>query len=210
MRKPEIATLQLITSDSPFYNIEQLVQKACDAGITWIQLRMKDVTKEHFLATAEKVRRITSTYNVALIINDHIDVAKQVSADGVHLGKQDESPEIARQILGDDFIIGGTANTVEEVKRLNSMGVNYIGAGPFRFTSTKKNLSPVLGHEGIKQLVQNSNVPVVAIGGILSEDVSNILRTGVHGIAIAGAINNHKDLDQKIKDFQNQLIQVVQ
>jgi thiamine-phosphate pyrophosphorylase len=209
MRKPEISNLHLITSDSPYHSLEELVVHACEAGVKWIQLRMKDVPFNEVISNGHKVRAITKKYDVILIVNDHIDIAKEIDADGVHLGKEDDSPAFARKILGDQKIVGGTANTIEDIKRLTAMGVDYIGVGPFRFTSTKKNLSPVLGAEGIARLAQVTNIPVIAIGGILPEDVNELLRTGIHGIAVAGAINNHQDIHGKLKEFHSILTPLI-
>ncbi|WP_299383978.1 thiamine phosphate synthase [uncultured Lacinutrix sp.] len=166
------------------------IQKACANGAELVQLRLKDMAIETILETAEKAREITSQFNVKLIINDHYKIAKAVNADGVHLGKTDACPLIVRAYLGEQFIIGGTSNTLEDCKVLIEKGVDYIGLGPFQFTETKKNLSPVLGIEGYKQLIDKleKDTPIIAIGGICMEDVSAIIKTGVYGIAVSGTI----------------------
>lgn len=166
------------------------IQKGCANGAGLVQLRLKDMAIETILETAEKAREITSQFNVKLIINDHYKIAKAVNADGVHLGKTDTCPLIVRAYLGVQFIIGGTANTLEDCKVLIEKEVDYIGLGPFQFTETKKNLSPVLGIEGYKQLIDKleKDTPIIAIGGISMEDVSAIIKTGVYGIAVSGTI----------------------
>lgn len=166
------------------------IQKACENGAELVQLRLKDMVIETILETAEKAREITSQFNVKLIINDHYKIAKAVNADGVHLGKTDTCPLIVRAYLGEQFIIGGTANTLEDCKVLIEKEVDYIGLGPFQFTETKKNLGPVLGVQGYKQLIDKleKDTPVIAIGGICMEDVSAIIKTGVYGIAVSGTI----------------------
>ena len=166
------------------------IQKACENGAELVQLRLKEMTTETILETAEKARGITAQFNVKLIINDHYKIAKAVKADGVHLGKTDVCPLIVRAYLGNSFIIGGTSNTLEDCKVLIKKEVDYIGLGPFRFTETKKNLSPVLGLEGYKQLIDKleKDTPIIAIGGIGMEDVSAIIKTGVYGIAVSGTI----------------------
>jgi thiamine-phosphate pyrophosphorylase len=116
-----------------------------------------------------------------------------VNATGVHLGKTDMPPAEARRILGDGFIIGGTANTFEDIRRLTDEGVDYIGLGPFRFTATKKNLSPILGLEGYKDILSRCRaagiaLPVLAIGGITVDDIPALMQTGVSGIAVSSAI----------------------
>ncbi|WP_299251075.1 thiamine phosphate synthase [uncultured Lacinutrix sp.] len=168
------------------------IEKACENGAELVQLRLKDMAIETILETAEKAREITSQFNVKLIINDHYKIAKAINADGVHLGKTDACPLIVRAYLGEQFIIGGTANTLEDCKVLIEKEVDYIGLGPFQFTKTKKNLSPVLGVEGYKQLIDKleKDTPIIAIGGICMEDVSAIIKTGVYGIAVSGTITN--------------------
>ncbi|WP_055447892.1 thiamine phosphate synthase [Lacinutrix mariniflava] len=166
------------------------IQKACGHGAELVQLRLKEMTTETILETAKKARGITAQFNVKLIINDHYEIAKAVKADGVHLGKTDACPLVVRDYLGEQFIIGGTANTLEDCKVLIKKEVDYIGLGPFRFTETKKNLSPVLGLEGYKQLIDKleKDTPIIAIGGIGMGDVTSIMKTGVYGIAVSGAI----------------------
>lgn len=188
-----IEKLQYITHQSPSFSHEELVLQACKVDIKWIQVRMKNTPEDEWLATAQLARQYTREHNARLIINDHVEIAKAVGADGVHLGKTDRSPTEARKILGENYIIGGTANTFEDVQQLVAQGVDYIGIGPFRFTTTKKNLSPILGLEGYKKLVQSCqetgiDIPLIAIGGIQVEDVREILETGMYGIAVASAI----------------------
>ncbi|MDR2692557.1 MAG: thiamine phosphate synthase, partial [Dysgonamonadaceae bacterium] len=132
-------------------------------------------------------------YGADLYINDHVEICRRIGATGVHLGKSDMPPGEARKILGKNFIIGGTANTFEDILRLNAEGVDYIGLGPFRFTATKKNLSPVLGLPGYKQImeqcaVRGINLPVFAIGGITAGDIPALLNSGITGIAMSSAI----------------------
>jgi thiamine-phosphate pyrophosphorylase len=163
----------------------------CSAGANWIQLRLKNEPFDVVLKTAKTAKEICGDHQVKLIINDFPEVAKQVGADGVHLGKEDICPLEARKILGWDKIIGGTANTLEDCQALLQKQVDYIGLGPFRFTTTKKNLSPVLGAEGYRELlanlIKNGNaVPVIAIGSITPADIPVLTQHGVHGVAISG------------------------
>ena len=154
--------------------------------------------------TIDAVRLIHSRFytiqnEYTFIINDNVELAKEIEADGVHLGRADRNPAEAREISGDDFIIGGTANTFDDIVSLLEQGVDYIGLGPFRFTETKKNLSPVLGLEGIKNIVETyrrtslRQIPVIAIGGIKLNDVEDLIKAGVHGIAVSSAINISED-----------------
>ena len=127
------------------------------------------------------------------LIDDRVALVKELQIDGVHLGKNDMPIAEARKILGDGFIIGGTANTFEDVKAHYEAGADYIGCGPFRFTTTKEKLSPILGLEGYKDIIQKMkeesiDIPLVAIGGITKEDIPEIMKTGVNGIALSGCI----------------------
>jgi len=188
-----IEKLQYITHTSPSLDHCELAQKACKGGIKWVQLRVKDQVTEEWLDTAKRAKKICEEHGAALIINDNVEIAKLVGADGVHLGKDDMSPVEARQILGENCIIGGTANTFEDVQNAVSKGVDYVGLGPFRFTITKEKLSPKLALEGYQKIVEacqkhDIEIPLVAIGGIRVEDVEEILKTGVHGVAVGTAI----------------------
>jgi thiamine-phosphate pyrophosphorylase len=162
--------------------------------VDWIQLRVKNKSEDEWKAIAQEAKRICKLHNVKLIINDSVKLAKIIGADGVHLGKEDMPADEARKLLGPDFIIGGTANTFEDIQRLASLKVDYIGLGPFRFTQTKKNLSPLLGLPGYKELmkqcaIENITVPVIAIGGLQLNDVNAMMETGVYGIAVSSAIS---------------------
>ena len=189
--------------DSPKAHIDH-IQKACTSGAELVQLRLKDISEKKILKLAAQAREITSHYQTRLIINDHYKVAKAIKADGVHLGKTDTCPTEARKTLLSWQMVGGTANTLEDCQALIKKEVDYIGLGPFKFTNTKANLSPVLGLNGYAAIIDalNTKTPILAIGGITLEDVSDILKTGISGIAISGAIT--KDFNT-IKTF-NQLL----
>lgn len=181
------------------------IQKACASGAELVQLRIKGFDEEIVLDTAKKVKEITGHFHTRLIINDYYKVAIEVKADGVHLGKSDTCPLIARKALASWQIIGGTANTLEDCKELISKKVDYIGLGPFRFTKTKDNLSPVLGEIGYREILVklNTSTPVIAIGGITQNDVLDIMITGVHGIAISGEITRDFNSISKFKEIIN-------
>jgi thiamine-phosphate pyrophosphorylase len=166
------------------------IQKACNAGIELVQLRLKGISDEAFLAAAKEARTITAHFQTRLIINDNYKIAKEVKADGVHLGQSDSCPTIARAYLGDFYVIGGTGNTIDECQVLLDKGVNYIGLGPFRFTTTKQNLAPVLGLEGYQAILDElkTEIPILAVGGITLDDVPELMRTGIYGIATSTAI----------------------
>lgn len=185
--------LQFITHYTGRYTYFDSARMALEGGCRWIQLRMKEATEEEVEKEAIRVQDLCRQYGATFIIDDHVALAKRLHADGVHLGKKDMPIAEARKLLGKDFIIGGTANTFEDVQMHYAAGADYIGCGPFRFTTTKKNLSPVLGLEGYRNIVSRMkeagiNLPIVAIGGIAFEDIPAIMQTGVSGIALSGSI----------------------
>jgi thiamine-phosphate pyrophosphorylase len=185
---------QFITHQTEKYDYLQSAQLALEGGCKWIQLRMKEASAEEVESMALRIKPLCKKQNATFIIDDHVEVCKKTGADGVHLGKNDMPPAEARKILGNQFIIGGTCNTYEDILTLKDH-VDYIGCGPFRFTTTKKNLAPVLGLEGYRDIVWNcrSNgikIPIVAIGGITADDIPDIFNAGANGIALSGAILN--------------------
>lgn len=164
------------------------IENACKNGVRLFQLRMKGISREQFLETAIMAKAVSNECNTTLIINDDIVVANAIGA-GVHLGKNDESIAKARSILK-NAIIGGTANTLQDCITLIEQGVDYIGLGPFRFTETKKELSPILGLEGYENIIKSLRergykTPIYAIGGIQKQDIDDLLDVGVHGIAVS-------------------------
>lgn len=171
----------------------QQVEAACRAGIRWIQLRMKLAPDEEVLEAARAAKKICLEWGGKLIVNDRVQVALEADADGVHLGKEDMPVSEARQLLGKDKIIGGTANTIGDIREHWRQGADYIGLGPYRFTTTKKNLSPILGLEGYRRImeqvgIEGISLPVIAIGGIGKEDAEPLFAVGVHGIAFSGML----------------------
>ena len=181
------------TAKEQYDNIFQAV----DAGCKWVQLRFKNSTYEEIIALAEDVKKLCTAYDTTFIINDHPEIAKQTNADGVHLGLQDVSIAEAKAIVGSK-IIGGTANTLSHVLQRVEEGCSYIGLGPFRFTTTKEKLSPILGLEKYKSILdelkqRNIDTLVYAIGGIVLEDIAAIIQTGVYGVAVSGIITNHPE-----------------
>lgn len=172
------------------------IAKALDVGCKWIQLRYKNKPIEEVLTLAKMVQKICKAYDAKLIINDHVEVAYQIDADGVHLGLNDISIAEARKLLKQNKIIGGTANTIEDVLQRVHEKCDYIGLGPFRFTTTKEKLSPILGLEGYQNILcelknRNIEIPIYAIGGIEEDDIEKLVVTGVYGIAVSGLITNH-------------------
>lgn len=194
--KNDNCRLQFITHYNERYSYEDSAKIALDGGCRWIQLRIKDAEEEFLEQMALRVQSMCREYGATFIIDDNVLLAKKIGADGVHLGKNDMPVAQARQILGEKFIIGGTVNTFEDILyHLKNGTPDYFGCGPFRFTSTKKNLAPVLGLEGYRDIVlkmreRGIDIPLVAIGGITKEDIPQLLECGVSGIALSGSIIN--------------------
>lgn len=188
----KISKLHFITQPLPLLSNAELVEEVCKAGVHLIQLRIKEATEDYIYEEAKAVQSICKKYNATLILNDYVSIAKELKIDGVHLGKNDISPVKARDLLGNKALIGGTANTIDDIQRLINAKVNYIGLGPYKHTDTKKNLSPLLGLDGyfsvFKHFDRNILPPIYAIGGIETKDIPSLMKTGVHGIAVSGLI----------------------
>ncbi len=202
--------IQFITHSNNRYGYVDGARLALEGGCRWVQLRMKEATEAEFMAAAAEIGRLCKEHGATFVLDDHVEWVEKTGADGVHLGKNDMPIDEARKILGCDKIIGGTANTFEDVERLYRQGADYIGCGPFRFTTTKKNLSPVLGLEGYQHIVDQMkshgiNLPIVAIGGILESDIKSILATGVSGIAVSGGILNAENPVEEMQRFLKHL-----
>ena len=188
------------------------IENACRAGVTWVQLRMKKQPAEVVADVARQVRPLCTRYGARLIINDHPEVARAVGADGVHLGKEDMPVTEARKLLGPSLIIGGTANTNEDILAHVRDGADYVGLGPFRFTPTKEKLSPILGLAGYQAIFQKLRqegiaTPIVGIGGIGLDDVELLLRTGLHGVAVSGLITHAAQPANLVRTIQQYLTQ---
>lgn len=200
--RPTDLSLQYITDPKDGTSISEQIEAVCKGGMKWIQLRMKDATDEELLLEGQKAKEICKRYGALFIINDNIQVAMQLDADGIHLGKEDMNPLEARAILGSKKIIGATCNTYEDLIQRAGEPVDYVGLGPFTFTTTKKKLSPVLGLDGYRELLEKArengfHIPVFAIGGITEADIPGLMKTGIQGIALSSLIKNSNDLTGK-------------
>ncbi len=185
--------LQFITHQTPRYSYVEGAIEALNGGCKWIQLRMKEAAYDEICNAIEQLKPLCKEKGAILILDDYAELAAKLDIDGVHLGKNDMPPQEARNLIGEKYIIGGTANTIDDIKNLVSQGVDYIGLGPFRHTDTKKNLSPILGLDGYKNILSQCNeagitTPIVAIGGIEPEDIPALMKTGISGIALSGTI----------------------
>jgi thiamine-phosphate pyrophosphorylase len=194
------------TIQEQLYNIHQ----ALDAGCDWVQMRFKNQTPKDAFILAEAVKFLCEEYLANFIVNDNLYLAQQIIADGVHLGLTDMNIAEARAILGNTKIIGGTANTFEDIENHVKNGCDYIGLGPFRFTPTKEKLSPVLGLTGYLEIMRKLKtnkfeIPVYAIGGITLKDISPLMETGIHGIAVSGMITKSMEKEKLIQQLNEKL-----
>ena len=185
--------VQFITHFTASISYPDSARIALEGGCRWVQLRMKDASEEELKNTAIRVQDLCRQYGATFIIDDHVNLVKQIGADGVHLGKLDMPIKEARERLGKGFIIGGTANTFEDIRQHVADGADYIGCGPFRFTTTKQKLSPILGLDGYRSILaqmkeEGLSIPVVGIGGITREDIPALKAVGLSGIALSGGI----------------------
>ena len=201
--------LQFITHFSEQYSYIDSARLALEGGCRWIQLRMKDADEALLEETAIIVQKMCKNYGATFIIDDNVLLAKKIKADGVHLGKNDMPVAEARKILGEDFIIGGTVNSFEDIEKvLSNATPDYFGCGPFRFTTTKQKLAPIIGLEGYKNIItqmkeNNINIPLVAIGGIGKEDIAQIMDCGVGGIALSGSVLRASDPIKEMSEIKD-------
>ncbi|MCH7411210.1 thiamine phosphate synthase [Belliella sp. DSM 111904] len=205
-----ISKLQYISQVKPFKTHQEAIENALLGGCKWIQLRVKDIPEEELLAIAKDAKAMCVIHEAKLIINDHVKIAKAVDADGVHLGLEDMKVSEARKLLGFDKIIGATANTIEHITQHAKDVPDYIGLGPFRFTETKAKLSPILGFVGYQSIIQEVeklqiNIPIIAVGGIKSTDLDELMQTGIHGVAISSDINHAEKPKLKIEEIEKKL-----
>lgn len=188
--------MQFITHHNDRFSYLDSARLALAGGCRWIQLRMKGADSQLFEATAQEVGALCREYGATFIIDDEVELAKRVGADGVHLGKEDMPVAEARAILGSEAIIGATVNSTEDILgHVHGTMPDYFGCGPFRFTTTKRRLAPTLGLDGYRAIMRQMHeahisIPLVAIGGIAREDITPLLECGVDGIALSGSVLN--------------------
>ncbi|MBD1430092.1 thiamine phosphate synthase [Sphingobacterium litopenaei] len=202
----KISKLQYISQGNTWEEQVNNITTALNHGVKWVQLRWKEAPKEQVFDLARLVKVWCMSHQAKLIINDHVDIAKSVNADGVHLGLADMNISDAKRLLGEGKIFGGTANSLEDIYLRIQEGCDYIGLGPFRFTATKVNLSPILGLEGYKNILNhlktlNSFPPIIAIGGIQLEDIKSLQDAGVYGVALSKYITETPQEVIKIQEL---------
>lgn len=205
--------LQFITHTTERYGYVEGAIAALNGGCKWIQLRMKEADPDEIRKAVDKLKPLCQEKGAILLLDDHVELTSQLDIDGVHLGKNDMPPAEARALIGEKYIIGATANTFDDIKNLVAQGVDYIGLGPFRYTETKQNLSAIIGIEGYKNIISQCHAagittPIVAIGGIEPDDITAIMKAGLSGIALSGAIlrsDNPTETTRKIITTLNNL-----
>ena len=204
--------LQFITHYTDSYSYVDSARIALEGGCRWIQLRMKDAEERELRDTAIIIQRMCRAAGATFIIDDNVALAKSIGAQGVHLGKGDMPIAEARKILGEGFIIGGTVNSFDDIlHHLHTSPPDYFGCGPFRYTSTKLNLAPILGIEGYSDIIKQMRehkiaTPLIAIGGIAKEDIPQLLKSGVDGIALSGSILRADNPPQEMREIADILI----
>lgn len=181
------------------------IEKACISGAELVQLRLRNLSEKKFLKLAKEAREITSRFQTRLIINGHYKIAKDVKADGVHLEQTDSCPTIARTHLYKWQMIGGTANTFQDCEKLLDKEIDYINLGPFRETTPTDNSGPALGLKGYTAItdVLKTPIPIFGVGGITTDDVTDLLKTGISGVAVSGEITKDFNIIRTFHDLLN-------
>lgn len=190
MRRKIDLSLYLVT-DRPLSlgrPIDWIVEEAVKGGTTIVQLREKDCSTREFIDLAVKLKKTLAPYNVALLINDRVDVALAADADGVHLGQSDMDCKTARQLLGPDKIIGLSIEHIDETEAANQLDIDYVAVSPVYLTGTKTDTSAALGIDGVKSIVAKSVHPVVGIGGMNKNTIADVIAAGADGVAVVSAI----------------------
>lgn len=185
--------LYFITQDHPRLSHAEQALRACKNGVSWIQVRIKGRDYTEWLKVACQVVAICSDFDARCIVNDNVEIARDSGAHGVHLGLSDASPFTAREILGEKAVIGATVHNLAEARNAVEMPIDYVGVGPYRFTNTKKDLSPILGIDGVKQIrhelaQMKPHLPVVAVGGIKLSDLEVLGSVGIDGVALSSGL----------------------
>ena len=208
--RKSLPRLQFITGSNARLSHADEVREVCEAGVRFIQFREKHASVEGTKRMAETALAVARLYDAYFIVNDYIEVARDIGADGVHVGYEDATPTQAKEALGDEAIIGGTGNTFTHIERMYQQGVHYMGLGPFRYTNTKDELKPLLGLEGYQKLSQQMveagiNTPIYAVGGLMVADVASLMETGIHGVAVSSAIGAAHHVREAAQNFLEEI-----
>ena len=184
------------------------VETACRSGVTIVQLREKNLTTNQYYQLAKQVKEITDAYQVPLIIDDRLDVCLAVDATGLHIGDDELPVSVARQVLGPDKILGVTAKTVKRALEAEEGGANYLGTGAIFPTTTKEN-APITLISTLKTICQRVAIPVVAIGGLTSENIDQLAATGIAGVAVVRDLMQAEDIEAKTQAFLTKLDDII-
>ncbi len=204
--KKYIEKLHFITHDIPQHTHIAQVQLACEAGAKWIQYRCLSKADDELLADINLIAEICDDWGSTLIVTDHIHLKGKADIQGFHIEDMEADFIALRKQLGEEYTLGGSANTIENLLRLAKEGVDYAGFGPFKITTTKPNNSPLLGVSGYADALQklaanNIELPILAVGGVTINDVTPLLTTGIYGIAVSSAINQAEDMYEAYTEF---------
>ena len=206
----EALRLYLVTNryQDSLENFLEKVETACRSGVTIIQLREKNLTTNQYYQLAKQVKEITDAYQVPLIIDDRLDVCLAVDAAGLHIGDDELPVSVARQVLGPDKILGVTAKTVKRALEAEEGGANYLGTGAIFPTTTKEN-APITLVSTLKTICQRVAIPVVAIGGLTSENIDQLAATGIAGVAVVRDLMRAEDIEAKTQAFLTKLDDII-
>ncbi len=203
MRLYAVTDKSWLSGESLYQQVEQVLK----GGATLLQLREKGLSKEEFIEEARQLKKLCSQYQVPLIINDSVEVALAVDADGVHLGQQDMNPIQARKQLGNNKIIGVSAHNPQEAQLAQQQGADYLGAGAVFGSSTKTDAG-LLSKESLKEICDSVSIPVVAIGGITAENLWQLEGTGIAGVAVISAVFAQQDIEKATRNLKTMLGQM--
>ena len=206
----EVLKLYLVTNryQDSLENFLEKVETACRSGVTIVQLREKNLTTNQYYHLAKQVKEITDAYQVPLIIDDRLDVCLAVDAAGLHIGDDELPVSVARKVLGPEKILGVTAKTVKRALEAEEGGANYLGTGAIFPTTTKEN-APITLISTLKTICQRVAIPVVAIGGLTSENIDQLIGTGIAGVAVVRDLMQAEDIEAKAHAFLTKLDDIV-
>ena len=205
MKKEDL--LLYAVTDRHWLNGETLysqVEKTLEGGTTFVQLREKELDEAHFLKEAKEIKELCARYRVPFVINDNVDIALEMDADGVHVGQSDMEADDVRAKLGPDKIIGVSAQTVEQAVLAEKRGADYLGVGAV-FGTTSKADATKLDHKVLKEICETVDIPVVAIGGITGENVTELAGNGICGVAVISAVFGQPDIEQATKELKEKV-----
>ena len=206
----EALRLYLVTNryQDSLENFLEKVETACRSGVTIIQLREKNLTTNQYYQLAKQVKEITDAYQVPLIIDDRLDICLAVDAAGLHIGDDELPVSVARQVLGPEKILGVTAKTVKRALEAETSGADYLGTGAIFPTTTKEN-APITLISTLKTICQRVAIPVVAIGGLTSENIDQLAETGIAGVAVVRDLMQAEDIEAKAHAFLTKLDDII-